>query len=82
MNRMDLQLFNSKFISPFSIDATFEKSFGRFVNDSPPQTANSVIKRQVVAGVSRLCIFANKDIDAGTEITYVNFRYDAMIFLL
>ena len=52
-----------------SIDATFEESFGRFVNDSPPATANSVIKRKVINGVSKLLIYANKDIDAGTEIT-------------
>ena len=71
----------------FSIDASHNRRFGRYINDS--KYANSVPK-VVADGEKQLfvCIFAVIDIDDGMEIRYdykdsnLSWRKDVSLFLL
>lgn len=44
----------------------------RFVNDSPKQHCNAIMKRLVQNGGVFLALYAKKDIQSGTEIRLVN----------
>ncbi|XP_066919992.1 uncharacterized protein [Clytia hemisphaerica] len=52
------------------IDGTMESSFGRLVNDSPQDFANSVMKREKIGNRVILCLYALNDIEIGTELRY------------
>ncbi|XP_063413298.1 N-lysine methyltransferase KMT5A-A-like [Mytilus trossulus] len=53
-----------------SIDATFSKQMGRFVNDGVGADENALMKRIVVDGSPHLVLFARRDIYIGDEIRY------------
>jgi len=42
----------------------------RYVNDSPPAKINCKVERKMFGEIPHLCLFAIKDIDAGTELRY------------
>ena len=55
----------------FSIDGTFSKRLGRYVNDSPPAYCNARIKPVYCDQQLHLCLFLLVDkIEAGTELRY------------
>jgi len=54
----------------FSIDATATDRLARYVNDSPPAKINCKVERKMFGEIPHLCLFAIKDIDAGTELRY------------
>ena len=53
-----------------SVDATRSNQIGRYINDSARMFANSAMKKIVVNGIPRLCLFAKKDIEQDCEIRY------------
>ncbi|CAC5426108.1 unnamed protein product [Mytilus coruscus] len=53
-----------------SIDATFSKQMGRFVNDGVGADENAVMKKIVVDRSPHLVLFAIRDIYSGDEIRY------------
>lgn len=54
----------------YSVDATRSNRIGRYINDSAKMFANSTMKKIVVNGTPRLCLFAKKDIEQDCEIRY------------
>jgi len=57
-----------------SLDATNYSSFGKMVNDSPDEYANSNMRREVVGKIIHLCLFAKHDITKGTELRYILYK--------
>ncbi|XP_052097931.1 N-lysine methyltransferase KMT5A-like [Mytilus californianus] len=53
-----------------SIDATFSKQKGRFVNDGVGADENAVMKKIVVDRSPHLVLFAIRDINSGDEVRY------------
>ena len=54
----------------FSLDATNSRRIGRYINDSSRAYINSSMKKVIVNNQPKLCLFALKEIDEGTEIRY------------
>ena len=54
----------------FSIDATTSDCTARYVNDTPTNTSNCVMKKVVYQQEVRLCLFSNRDINPGDELRY------------
>ena len=54
----------------YSVDATRSNRIGRYINDSAKMFANSTMKKIIVNGTPRLCLFAKKDIKQDCEIRY------------
>lgn len=54
----------------FSIDGTFSKTKGKFVNDAVGSEKNSTMLLITVKDTPHLCLFATKHIKTGTEIRY------------
>ena len=52
----------------FSVDATHLEKLGENINDS--NEPNAKIKRLIVNGLVKLCLFALKDIPVGQKICY------------
>ena len=46
-----------------SVDATRSNRIGRYINDSAKMFANSAMKKIVVNGIPRLCLFARKTLN-------------------
>ena len=63
----EILLLSQIFYNIFSIDATNETSYGKFVNDSPVYV-NAVMKRERVSNSVVLCLYATQKIASGTEI--------------
>lgn len=63
-------MFNLVLLYLFSVDASREDgSLGRLVNDNH-KSPNCIMKKVIVNGRPHLCLFAVKNIQAGTEIDY------------
>ena len=54
----------------FSIDATLESSLCGFVNDSPAQYSNCIMKKFVVEKIPYLCLVAIKNVAKFEELRY------------
>ena len=54
----------------FSIDSTHESGrYGRLINHSK-KNKNLVTKILIIKGIPKLILFANKDIEEGSELLY------------
>ena len=68
---MIILTIGSLFAIFLSVDATFQRRLGKFINDSPPQYANCKMVAIHVDGKIHLCLFARGGvIEPGTEIRY------------
>ena len=67
---VDLIKWNHLFFFFSSIDATNSSRLGKYVNDSNKANSNAKMRQIEVDGFPRLCLFALKDIKAGTELRY------------
>jgi len=63
-----LYFFKCKDGSKMCVDATHEVRYGKFVNDSLASLANCQMKQVDLDTGPRLCLFATRDIIAGTEL--------------
>lgn len=54
----------------YSIDATFSKRKGRFINDGYGGSQNSYMKVVTIRGEPHLAVFATKHIKKGEEVRY------------
>lgn len=66
-NKLTACLYSS-FLS--SIDGTFSKGKGRYINDGCGGNQNSYIQLVIVRGRPHLAVFAKRNIKAGEEIVY------------
>ena len=54
----------------YSIDGTFHKTPGHYINDAVATKANVIVKKVVVSNTPHLCFFAYRDINIGDELRY------------
>lgn len=57
-------------MSDYSIDATFSRRKGKFINDGFGGSQNAEVKLVKVGGTSHLAIFATRNIKAGEQVLY------------
>lgn len=60
------KITSKDFISPFSVDATFQDGLCRYVNDSPYPNCKMVVLKDHEKPF--LCLFAKKEIQCGMEL--------------
>ena len=59
-------VFSTRFY--FSFDATYADRSAKYINDSAPAYQNCLLRKLEVDKKPVLCLFASKDIQAGTEL--------------
>ena len=57
-------------LSVYSIDATFSKTKGRYMNDGFGGTQNAEVKVVKVGGKSHLAAFASRNIKSGEQVLF------------